>query len=94
MGRAKGKVAVTVYLPEKLWESIRSLAPDLPTGKKKVSDIITRLLVLGLEAYGARGYQEEASESEMSGEAGKKEGEKEVYEVEVEGVKLFLRPVS
>ena len=94
MGRAKGKVPVTIYLPEKLWESIRSLAPDLPTGKKKVSDIITRLLILGLEAYGAKDHQEEIPESRTSGEAEKREGEKEVYEVEVDGVRLFLKPLG
>ena len=94
MGRAKGKVPVTIYLPEKLWQNVRELAPTLPTGKKKVSDLMIRLLMLGLEAYGAE--PREGPEKAKSDAAGPQElGEgKKLLEVEVEGVKLFLKPVG
>jgi len=94
MGRAKGKVPVTIYLPEGLWEKIRELAPSLPTGKKKVSDLITKLLTLGLESYGVREEKTAVNAEEAFGESGEKEKKKGVYEVEVEGVKLFLKPVE
>ena len=93
MGKIKGKVQVTVYLPEKLWERIRQISPDLPTGKKKVSDLVTKLIALGLEAYGANPAPEEEHAPKQVKEARKKKDEKKVYKVEVDGVKLFLKPV-
>ena len=77
-----------------MWEEIRELAPSLPTGKKKVSDIVVRLLSLGLETYGVTSIANSREQEMIAEKAEKSPKAGDAYEVEVEGVKLFLKPVG
>jgi len=94
VGNVKGKVKVTVYIPEAAWEKIRRLAPVLPTGRKNVSGLLEKLIDLGLRYYAPEEAQETQRMPAKAAEPEKKREGEEVYEVVVDGVKLFLRPIG
>ena len=93
MGKAKGKVSATVYIPVEMWQKIREMAEPLPTGQRKVSDVLVRLLKLGLEAY-ERENAGDVKEAVGEGEGEKRPEREEAREIEVElyGEKFVLEP--
>jgi len=76
-----------------MWQKIREMAEPLPTGQRKVSDVLVRLLKLGLEVY-ERGNAGVAGEAAGGGEGEKRSGREETREIEVElyGEKFVLEP--
>ena len=93
MGRARGKVSATVYIPIEMWQKIREMAEPLPTGQKKVSDVLVKLLRLGLEAY-ERENAGDSREAAGEGEGEKRPEREETKEIEVVlyGEKFVLEP--